>query len=79
MAKLGNEKKGAMIFRASCNACHTVEGASGGGACPYGYSMWGKDTLFDSLEVENLKKYTKGTKMVFAGIKKPQEFKELMM
>merc|ERR1711897_37502 len=37
---------------------------------------WGQDTLFDYLE--NPKKYMKGTKMVFAGIKKPQERKDLI-
>merc|ERR1711865_219584 len=38
--------------------------------------MWGDDTLFQYLE--NPKKYMKGTKMVFAGIKKPQERKDLI-
>merc|ERR1711982_33076 len=38
--------------------------------------VWGQDTLFDYLE--NPKKYMKGTKMVFAGIKKPQERKDLI-
>merc|ERR1712157_689498 len=38
--------------------------------------IWEKDTLFDY--VENPKKYMKGTKMVFAGIKKPQERKDLI-
>merc|ERR1712160_110476 len=37
---------------------------------------WGDETLFDYLE--NPKKYIKGTKMVFAGIKKPQERKDLI-
>ena len=32
---------------------------------------WGEDTLFEYLE--NPKKYIPGTKMVFAGLKKPQE------
>merc|ERR1712095_210642 len=38
--------------------------------------VWGDDTLFDYLE--NPKKYMKGTKMVFAGIKKPAERKDLI-
>merc|ERR1712161_184348 len=37
---------------------------------------WEQQTLFDYLE--NPKKYIKGTKMVFAGIKKPQERKDLI-
>lgn len=32
---------------------------------------WNKDTLF--VYLENPKKYIPGTKMVFAGLKKPQE------
>lgn len=32
---------------------------------------WGEDTLFQYLEAP--KKYIPGTKMVFAGLKKPQE------
>jgi len=32
---------------------------------------WGKDTLFEYLE--NPKKYIPGTKMIFAGLKKPEE------
>jgi cytochrome c len=38
--------------------------------------VWKDDTLFDYLE--NPKKYMKGTKMVFAGIKKPAERKDLI-
>ncbi|KAF6208470.1 hypothetical protein GE061_016926 [Apolygus lucorum] len=37
---------------------------------------WSKDTLFEYLE--NPKKYIPGTKMVFAGIKKPQERADLI-
>jgi len=59
-------------------------GRQSGQADSYSYSsankksgiMWGDDTLFDYLE--NPKKYIKGTKMVFAGIKKPQERKDLI-
>eukprot|EP00531_Pseudo-nitzschia_arenysensis_P003209 CAMPEP_0116129878 /NCGR_PEP_ID=MMETSP0329-20121206/8160_1 /TAXON_ID=697910 /ORGANISM="Pseudo-nitzschia arenysensis, Strain B593" /LENGTH=110 /DNA_ID=CAMNT_0003624177 /DNA_START=138 /DNA_END=470 /DNA_ORIENTATION=+ len=38
--------------------------------------VWADDTLFAYLE--NPKKYMKGTKMVFAGIKKPQDRKDLI-
>uniref|UniRef100_A0A6M2DR58 Putative cytochrome c n=1 Tax=Xenopsylla cheopis TaxID=163159 RepID=A0A6M2DR58_XENCH len=37
---------------------------------------WTKDTLFEYLE--NPKKYIPGTKMVFAGLKKPQERADLI-
>ena len=37
---------------------------------------WGEDTLFEYLL--NPKKYIKGTKMVFAGIKKPAERNDLI-
>lgn len=37
---------------------------------------WNKDTLFEYLE--NPKKYIPGTKMVFAGLKKPQERADLI-
>ena len=59
-------------------------GRQSGQAEGYSYSSankksgitWADDTLFDYLE--NPKKYIKGTKMVFAGIKKPQERKDLI-
>lgn len=37
---------------------------------------WNEDTLFEYLE--NPKKYIPGTKMVFAGLKKPQERADLI-
>merc|ERR1712232_1000615 len=59
-------------------------GRQSGMADGYSYSTankksgitWGDDTLFDYLE--NPKKYMKGTKMVFAGIKKEKERKDLI-
>ncbi|KAG9508892.1 hypothetical protein GZH46_02602, partial [Fragariocoptes setiger] len=38
--------------------------------------IWGKETLFEYLE--NPKKYIPGTKMIFAGLKKPQERADLI-
>lgn len=37
---------------------------------------WNEDTLFEYLE--NPKKYIPGTKMVFAGLKKPNERADLI-
>eukprot|EP00550_Attheya_septentrionalis_P002754 CAMPEP_0198291116 /NCGR_PEP_ID=MMETSP1449-20131203/8753_1 /TAXON_ID=420275 /ORGANISM="Attheya septentrionalis, Strain CCMP2084" /LENGTH=108 /DNA_ID=CAMNT_0043989719 /DNA_START=34 /DNA_END=360 /DNA_ORIENTATION=+ len=59
-------------------------GRQSGEAENYSYSSankksgitWAEDTLFDYLE--NPKKYIKGTKMVFAGIKKPAERTDLI-
>lgn len=38
--------------------------------------VWGEETLFEYLE--NPKKFIPGTKMVFAGLKKPQERADLI-
>merc|ERR1712012_909629 len=59
-------------------------GRQSGQAGGYSYSsankksgvVWEDETLFNYLE--NPKKYIKGTKMVFAGIKKPAERKDLI-
>merc|ERR1711982_272006 len=59
-------------------------GRQSGQADGYSYSaanknsgiIWEQQTMFDYLE--NPKKYIKGTKMVFAGIKKPAERNDLI-
>mmetsp|Transcript_11007 Transcript_11007/g.16536 ORF Transcript_11007/g.16536 Transcript_11007/m.16536 type:complete len:105 (+) Transcript_11007:181-495(+) len=59
-------------------------GRQSGQAAGFSYSsankksgvIWGEDTLFEYLE--NPKKYIKGTKMVYAGLKKPKQRKDLI-
>mmetsp|Transcript_1864 Transcript_1864/g.2236 ORF Transcript_1864/g.2236 Transcript_1864/m.2236 type:complete len:115 (+) Transcript_1864:133-477(+) len=63
---------------------HGFYGSQSGQAGGYSYTaankesgvVWQDKTLFDYLE--NPKKYIKGTKMVFAGIKKADERKNLI-
>jgi len=63
---------------------HGVWGRATGQAPSFSYTdanknrgiTWGRDTLFSYLE--NPKKYIPGTKMVFAGLKKPQERADLI-
>lgn len=63
---------------------HGLFGRMAGTADGYSYStanktsgvVWGEDTLFEYLLAP--KKYIKGTKMVFAGLKKGAERKDLI-
>ncbi|KZC04561.1 Cytochrome c-2 [Dufourea novaeangliae] len=63
---------------------HGLIGRKTGQAAGYSYTdankakgiTWNRDTLFEYLE--NPKKYIPGTKMVFAGLKKPQERVDLI-
>ncbi|CAD6234210.1 GSCOCG00007655001-RA-CDS [Cotesia congregata] len=63
---------------------HGIWGRKTGQAPGYTYTeankakgiSWNQDTLFEYLE--NPKKYIPGTKMVFAGLKKPQERADLI-
>ncbi|CAB1103928.1 unnamed protein product [Ectocarpus sp. CCAP 1310/34] len=57
-------------------AAGTVDGYSYSTANKTSGVVWTESTLFDYLLAP--KKYIKGTKMVFAGIKKPAERKELI-
>lgn len=59
-------------------------GRTSGTVADYSYSaanksagvLWGEDTLFAYLE--NPKKYIKGTKMIFAGLKKAKDRNDLI-
>eukprot|EP00252_Welwitschia_mirabilis_P004610 TRINITY_DN1491_c0_g2_i1.p1 TRINITY_DN1491_c0_g2~~TRINITY_DN1491_c0_g2_i1.p1 ORF type:complete len:114 (+),score=18.13 TRINITY_DN1491_c0_g2_i1:165-506(+) len=63
---------------------HGLFGRQSGTAAGYSYSaanknkavIWGEDTLYEYLL--NPKKYIPGTKMVFPGLKKPQERADLI-
>ncbi|KAK9313676.1 cytochrome c-like domain-containing protein [Lipomyces starkeyi] len=63
---------------------HGVFGRQSGQAAGYTYTdankkagvLWAEDTLFDYLE--NPKKYIPGTKMAFAGLKKPKDRNDLV-
>ncbi|KAK9387525.1 cytochrome c-like domain-containing protein [Lipomyces mesembrius] len=63
---------------------HGVFGRQSGQAAGYTYTdankkagvHWAEDTLFDYLE--NPKKYIPGTKMAFAGLKKPKDRNDLI-
>ncbi|KAK9462016.1 cytochrome c-like domain-containing protein [Lipomyces oligophaga] len=63
---------------------HGLIGRTSGTADGYSYTdankragvLWGDDTLFEYLE--NPKKYLPGTKMAFAGLKKPKDRNDLI-
>mmetsp|Transcript_20932 Transcript_20932/g.60946 ORF Transcript_20932/g.60946 Transcript_20932/m.60946 type:complete len:109 (-) Transcript_20932:401-727(-) len=72
----GAHKQGPNLYGFFGRQSGQAEGYSYSSANKKSGITWGNDTLFDYLE--NPKKYIKGTKMVFAGIKKPAERQNLI-
>ncbi|RLN04729.1 cytochrome c [Panicum miliaceum] len=70
----GNPAAGEKIFKTKCAQCHTVD--KGAGHKQNMAVIWEENTLYDYLL--NPKKYIPGTKMVFPGLKKPQERADLI-
>ncbi|KAH7373825.1 hypothetical protein KP509_17G076700 [Ceratopteris richardii] len=83
----GDSKVGEKIFKTKCAQCHTVQKGAGrqsGTTAGYSYSaankskaiIWSEETLYEYLL--NPRKYVPGIKMVFPGLKKPQERADLI-
>ena len=67
----GQHKQGPNLFNLNGRKTGSAEGYSYSKANIEKNIIWNNETLFEYLKAP--KKYIPGTKMVFAGIKKPQE------
>eukprot|EP00218_Dolichomastix_sp_CCMP3274_P010808 CAMPEP_0170132472 /NCGR_PEP_ID=MMETSP0033_2-20121228/340_1 /TAXON_ID=195969 /ORGANISM="Dolichomastix tenuilepis, Strain CCMP3274" /LENGTH=113 /DNA_ID=CAMNT_0010367839 /DNA_START=11 /DNA_END=352 /DNA_ORIENTATION=+ len=74
--KGGGHKQGPNLGGLFGRTSGTTEGFSYSAANKNAAISWGEDTLYNYLI--NPKKYIPGTKMVFAGLKKPQERADLI-
>eukprot|EP00753_Platysulcus_tardus_P010766 PLAT3033.1.p2 GENE.PLAT3033.1~~PLAT3033.1.p2 ORF type:complete len:112 (-),score=38.57 PLAT3033.1:238-573(-) len=72
----GSHKQGPNLFGLLGRTSGTMAGFSYSDANKNAAILWGEDTLFAYLKAP--KKYIKGTKMVFAGLKKPQDRLDLI-
>ncbi|CAI5484272.1 unnamed protein product [Closterium sp. Yama58-4] len=74
--KGGGHKQGPNLAGLFGRQSGTIEGYSYSNANKNAAVLWGEETLYDYLL--NPKKYIPGTKMVFPGLKKPQERADLI-